>query len=222
MALVFGLAGSAYAQLGVYGMATGQRFSGVTCPSFASPCASNDGVVRPYGGTFGIYYDFKNLGPVRIGADVRSDVLTSNKRADSSAGGEGILRAYNTLGGLRGSFRTPIHWLHPYAEIAGGYSRNNSIGQYTITSNALSSVSQVNFNPAIYSNYTLVKGFVGLDVAIFPFLDLRAIELGEGEAFGSAANVRTVNSDGSVSQTFSPSTHGTQSIGAGLVLHLPR
>jgi hypothetical protein len=159
--------------------------------------------VKPYGGAFGAYYDFKDLGPVRIGVDLRGDVLGTNKRADSSAGGQGIVRQYATLGGLRGSIKTPIHWLRPYAEVAGGYTRNNAIGQYTFAPVPSGAPALVSFNPNVYANYGVVRGYVGADITIFPFLDLRAIELGAGEAFGS-------------------SSHTTESIGAGIVFHLPR
>jgi hypothetical protein len=48
-----------------------------------------------------------------------------------------------------------------------------------------------------------VEGFAGADITILPVLDLRAIELGAGEAFG-------------------PSSHSIQSIGIGVVFHTPR
>ena len=54
-----------------------------------------------------------------------------------------------------------------------------------------------------YNTYTKAEGLVGVDVPIGSFIDIRAIELGAGALFG-------------------PSTHGTQSIGAGLVFHTPR
>jgi hypothetical protein len=202
-------------------------------------------VVRPYGGTLGVYYDFKSFGPVRLGVDVRGDVLTSNKRADSSQGGRGVVRQYTSLGGLRASVPTPIRWLHPYAEIAGGLLRGDDIGQYTTTTTTVTfspqtsptatppyTTTTLTFNPTIASNYTLVKGFVGADVTVFPFLDLR-IELGEGEAFGSPINNITVtntevvngntgvttSTSSTTTNAFAPNTHGSQSVEAGLVFH---
>lgn len=227
--------GSASAQLGVYGMFNGQRFGGVTCPTFASPCAAGSGHVQDYGGTFGAFYDFRNIGKVRIGADARGDVLTSNKRADSSAGGPGIVRQYAVMGGIRGTFPTPIPWLHPYAEIAVGYTRNNANGVYTYTTLVNNSISpstsgtSLSFNPSVYTSQPLVKGMVGLDVRVLPFIEIRAIELGLGEAFGSSTTVvnttTTMSAGGSSTSSSvaatSPSTHGIQSIGAGLVFRLP-
>ncbi len=54
-----------------------------------------------------------------------------------------------------------------------------------------------------YNTYTKVEGLLGVDIPVASVLDIRAIELGAGALFG-------------------PSTHGTQSIGVGLVLHTPR
>ena len=49
-------------------------------------------------------------------------------------------------------------------------------------------------------NYTEFEGLIGIDVPILPYMDIRAIELGAGALFGS-------------------STHGMESVGAGLVFH---
>ena len=237
LALVFFLLSSAAAnaQLGIYATATGDWFGGVTCPSYASPCAETDGKVKPFGGNFGVYYDYRNFGPIRWGFDARGAVQSSNKRADSSAGGPGIVKNYEFLGGLRGTFRTPVKWLHPYAEIAGGYSRNNSSGLYTSTvttnNNLNPPVTQttLSYNPSVYSNYALLKGYVGLDIPLLPWLSFRAIELGAGGAFGSTPTLQTttVTISGTTTTsstkivTYSPDTHGVQSIGAGIVINIP-
>jgi hypothetical protein len=248
-AMILGFAGSARAQLGVYGMYSGERFTGITCPTYATPCGTNSGAVKPYGATLGAFYDFMNVGPVRLGVDVRGDLLRADKRADSSAGGTDVIRQFATLGGIRGTVRTPKRWLRPYAEIAGGYTRNNDVGLYTFTTTTTTFspqttpptapiiASSISYNPAINTNYFLVKGFVGVDIAIFPFLDLRAIELGEGEGFGTPLTSQSVSNsvvvNGVTGATISTTSvvtgnthgfgsHGNQSIGAGIVLHLPR
>lgn len=224
---------AAHAQLGVYATATGNWFGGVNCPSFASPCAENDGKVKPFGGNFGAYYDYRTFGPIKWGFDARGAVQSANKRADAGAGGPGIVRNYEFLGGLRGTFRTPIHWLHPYAEIAGGLTRNNANGLYTNTitknQNTLVTQSVLSYNPSTYSYYGLVKGFVGLDIPLLPYLSFRAVELGLGGAFGSVPTLQTTNvtisgtstTSSTTVNTYSPSTHGVQSIGAGIVFTLP-
>jgi len=235
IALVFFVLSSvaAHAQLGVYATATGNWFGGVNCPSFASPCAENDGKVKPFGGNFGAYYDYGTLGPMKWGFDARGAVQSSNKRADAAAGGPGIVKNYEFLGGVRGTFRTPIKWLHPYAEVAGGFTRNNANGLYTNTittnQNTLVTQSVLSYDPATYHYYGLVKGFVGLDIPLLPYLSLRAVELGLGGAIGSVPTLQTTTvtvsgtsmTSSTKVNTYSPSWHGVQSIGAGIVFTLP-
>jgi hypothetical protein len=218
---------AANAQLGIYATATGNWFGGVACPSFASPCAESDGKVKPFGGNFGAYYDYRNFGPIRWGFDARGAIQSSNKRADSSAGGPGIVRNYEFLAGVRGTFKTPVRWLHPYAEIAGGITRNNASGLYTITTNETQPATQtsVSFNPQDYTVYPMIKGYVGLDIPLLSWLSFRAVELGAGGAFGSAPTVQTttITNSGTTTAvtTHSPDSHGIQSIGSGLVITLP-
>ena len=233
--LGLGCSVAANAQIGIYATANGDWFGGVTCPSYAVPCAETDGKVKPFGGNFGAYYEYRNFGPMRWGFDARGAVQSSNKRADSSAGGPGIVKNYEFLVGLRGTFKTPIHWLRPYAEIAGGYARNNASGLYTNTVTINNNVTPpvtgttLSYNPSVYSNYGLVKGFVGLDIPLMPYLSFRAVELGLGGAFGSTPTLQTttVTTSGTstttntVVNTYSPDTHGVQSIGAGIVITIP-
>ena len=182
---------AARAQLAVYGTVTGERLSGLTCLDATGVCASTGGVVRPFGGNFGGYYDFRNVGPVRFGLHLRGDVLKANKSAQSYEASSGLIRHYDALGGVRATLATPIRFIRPYAELAAGYAKTNAAGYSTAT--GISS----------YSNFTEVKGFVGVDVPILPYLDLRAIEFGAGALFGSGF-------------------HGTESIGAGIVFHTTR
>jgi|HubBroStandDraft_6_1064221.scaffolds.fasta_scaffold139800_2 hypothetical protein len=226
---------AADAQLGIYATPTGNWFGGVTCPSFASPCAESGGKVKPFGGNFGAYYDFRTYGPIRLGFDARGAVESSNKRADAGAGGPGIVRNYEVLGGVRAEFRTPLHWLRPYAEIAGGVNRNNASGLYTntitINNNVTPPLSQsvLSYNPTTYTVYGLFKGFAGVDIPLLPWFSFRAIELGAGGAFGSSPTFQTttVTTSGTtttsttVVNTRSSDTHGVQSVGAGIVITLP-
>ena len=175
------------AQLGVYGTVTGERMSGFTCTDPQGKCAAPGGVAKPYGGTFGAYYDFRSIGPVRLGVDLRGSVLNSNKSATTYSSSTDAIRHYSALGGVRGEFRTPFRWLYPYAQVSAGYARTNA------ASTLLSE----------YKDYTQVQGFVGADIPLLPNLDLRAIELGAGEVFGS-------------------SSHSIQSIGMGVVFHTSR
>lgn len=161
---------TAHAQVGVYGTVTGERVPGFTCLAPDGQCASTGGVVRPYGGTFGGYYDFRSMGPFRLGVDLRGSVLNSNKSAVTYSASTDFVRHYSALGGLRAELRMPLSWLHPYAQVSAGLGRSNA--------------AFVDGNPDIYQNFTQVQGFVGADITLLPVLDLRAIELGAGEMFG--------------------------------------
>jgi hypothetical protein len=163
---------------------------GFTCLQVTG-CAATGGAIKPYGGTFGGYYDFRSIGPVRLGVDLRGSVLNSNKSATTGTSSSDLVRHYAALGGLRAGIHVPFTWLHPYAQISGGYGRLND--------ESLSGT----VNPRVFTNYTQVEGFVGADITLLPVLDLRAIELGAGEMFGS-------------------SNHSIQSIGIGVVFHTPR
>jgi hypothetical protein len=180
---------AAHAQFGAYGTITGERLTGFTCSDPQGTCSASGGVVRPYGSMFGGYYDFRSMGPMLLGVDVRGAVLNSNKSATTYASSVDLVRQYSVLGGLRGEFKTPFRILHPYGEVAVGYMRSNAAG--------------TNFNDYAYSGYTQVEGFAGLDVTLLPVMDIRAIELGFGGAFGS-------------------DTHSIQSIGIGVTFHTPR
>ena len=163
---------TALAQVGVYGTVAGERMGGFTCTDSSGTCASSGGVVRPYGGTFGAYYDFRTIGPVRLGVDLRGSVLNSNKSATTYSSSTDAVRHYAVLGGVRGEIATPLHWLRPYAQVSAGYAHSNA---------ASTVVTQ-------YANYTQVQGFVGADIPLLPMLDFRAIELGAGEVFGPSSH----------------------------------
>ena len=152
-----------------------------------------------------MYYDFRNIGPMRLGVDFRGGTMHSNKSATSSAGGNNTTGLDNALLGVRGSFHTPISWLNPYAQISAGYARSNAtLPIYTglVTTTPL---------PRTEDNFLMYEGFVGLTIHIFPMIDLRPVELGIGN----------MNRFGSSSTEDGPSSIGVKSIGASVVFHLP-
>lgn len=171
----------------MFGTVTGENINGVSCAQSTggsvTGCANGATTDKPYGASFGGYYDFKSFGPIRLGAEVRGGVLSTNKDPGANVSSTDLIREYSVLGGVRASTGTPIHWLRPFGEALVGYSK---------------------FGPVYaYDTYTKFEGRIGADVSVAPILDIRVIELGAGGLFG-------------------PSTHGTQSIGAGLVFHTPR
>lgn len=194
-AAFLGCAASAHAQIGVYGVVTGERIGGFTCLDLQNQCASNDGKERPFGGNFGVFYDWRNMGPARVGFDVRGGVTNTNKSAVIYGASSEVSRHYSGLVGPRATFKTPFSVLHPYVEVVGGYARY--LDYYPETKNGTTVLTHET------KEFGQIQGLVGVDLKILPFLDLRAIEFGAGELFGN-------------------SSHSTQSIGAGVVLHLPR
>jgi hypothetical protein len=200
MAVVFlglGCGLTARAQYGAYFGYTGERLGGITCKSFigtmndcsattaslsgGSTTTSTTDAVNPSGMYFGGYWDFKTLGPVRLGADVRYYNMRSNKSASTSAGGPNSTTANTILGGIRGSFRAHYTWLRPYGEIAAGRTSTDAAN-----------------GPGSFSSYLRYQGFAGVDIRILPVLDLRAVEVGIGNmnATGGGSGSISVRSIG--------------------------
>ena len=200
--LFLGCGVAAQAQLGAYGMFSATGFSGIQCFDPQGKCSSANGKVNPTGLSGGLYYDFKTIGPVRLGVDFRGGNNHANKSATSSAGGDNISGGSFFLAGVRGTIKTPISWLKPYAQISAGYAHSN------VTEPIVPGTVTVPNPPRAYDGFVQYEGFIGADIHVLPMLDLRPIELGLGN----------MNRIGSGSGTNSV---GVKSIGAGVVFHLP-
>src|ERR1700748_3013451 len=87
--VAFVSATSAHAQFGVYGMFTVNRLSNIASSPEQNPnvTSARSNSVDPLGGTGGVYYDFKKLGPVRLGADLRGSILTTKRGGDEDFNG---------------------------------------------------------------------------------------------------------------------------------------
>lgn len=220
--LGLGSAVAAHAQLGIYGTYSASRLSGIDCYSAAPvKCTSGaagavfdattgkyvptaKGDVNPSGVQGGVYYDFKSYGPVRLGVDLRGGVQRSNKSAVSSGGGQNYTTSDVVLTGVRGSFRTRYTFLSPYAEVLAGYARSNA------TEPCNASDPNVLICPfQTYDSFVQYEGFVGVDIHVFPFLDLRPVELG----IGNMNRIGSGTGDGSV---------GVKTIAAGIVIRLSK
>jgi hypothetical protein len=205
----------AHAQVGVYGTITVNRLAGqqssplaplntglVDCTGNLAPnCAVNNSV-DPIGGTGGVYYDFKALGPIRLGADVRGSITDSKQGAYSFSRGGGT-RIYSTLGGIRASFHTPIKIIKPYIQASAGLGRSD-YGLFTLAGSP-TSLSAVTQKEVLHNNLQY-EGFAGVDLKILPFADFRVVELGYG----------ALSSTGTGSHTYPIGT-----ISSGVVFHLP-
>ena len=201
------LAASAHAQYSVYGTVTVDRISGInSSPVLAtlSPTTYKNSV-NPIGFTGGGSYDFKNVGPALLSADLRGVYETSKRGAQNNSDGAGTIR-YAGLGGVRATFHTPFPILRPYALGSIGYARSN----YGVLTNSI-------FNGTLYPTNTVRPGiptqngleyhvFAGLDLHFLPGFDFRLFEVGYGgiEAFGTYAH-----------------NYPLYSLSSGLVFHIP-
>jgi hypothetical protein len=191
---------SAQAQVGVYGMFTVDRLSNIASSPLLPPNSIDRAFARantvdPLGGTGGVYYDFMKLGPVKLGADLRGSILTTKRGAYLSFNGPGA-RIYSVLGGVRGSFQTPVKSLKPYLQVSAGLGRSD----YGLFSS--SSGSGPN---AIYNNFQY-EGLAGLDIKLLPILDWRVAEFGYGglDPFGTNSH-----------------NYPIKQVSMGFVFHLP-
>ncbi len=223
----------AHAQFGVYGTVTVNRLSGLdssplapvnanptNCPTPTPPatlpqtCQVNSNI-DPIGGTGGVYYDFKTIGPVRLGADLRGTITDSKQGAYTFSRGGGA-RIYSTLGGIRATFHTPWAPVKPYVQVSAGLARSD-YGLYTTvvaipaTTVTTSSGTTITIPPVLqnkvvtYNNFQY-EGFAGVDVKVLPIMDFRVVELGYG----------AVNSFGTNSHNYP-----IGSLSSGVVFHLP-
>lgn len=195
----------ARAQLGVFANFQGNRIGGFICNAQlpatlpAQPCGSDSNSMTLFGGGVGAYYDFFNLGPVRLGAELRTTVFSGSKSASRYYSSN--YRLYSTLGGVRASFNTPIRLVKPYVVGSVGVARTNLYR----TNPYVQPAADYN-DPAKRTTNLQYQGFAGVDLRLLPYLDFRLIELGVGGLAGSFPQ------DGN---------HFLKSIGTGVVFRLP-
>ena len=147
--LLFALAlstAAASAQVGIYG-------------NFAT-VHLNSGNTWSYGPGGGIYYDCMHLGPIRIGGDLRGNVLWGNQ-----------VNYWSGLGGVRLVVKPPVLPFRVYGQGSagvGGVKASGSVGNL----------------PNSYSNKFQWDVFAGTDVTLIPHVDWRVVELGYGRMSG--------------------------------------
>ncbi len=186
---VVGTSVAAHAQLAAYGTVSVEHVTGLTCLN--PPCGNNSGTVSPVGGGGGIFYDWRTVGRFRVGFDARASSTITNKNA-VQYGGSPSPRIFSVLGGVRASTRIPVLSMKPYAQGSVGWDRTNVAGH------------QFDANgKEIFSSGLEFRGFVGVDLPVFPVMDFRVVELGAGSVHASG------------------STFPIYSISTGLVFHLP-
>ncbi|MGF7182075.1 hypothetical protein [Tunturiibacter psychrotolerans] len=189
---------SAHAQFGVYGMFTVDRLSNIASSPLPAP-TTDDANARlntadPLGGTGGVYYDFKKVGPFTLGADLRGTILTTKRGANNSFNDTGT-RIYSVLGGVRGVIHTPKNWLKPYIQGSVGLGRSDyGLSNTTSTGQVI-----------LYNNFEY-QGLAGLDIKLLPVLDYRVAEFGYGglDPFGTYSH-----------------NYPIKQVSMGFVFHLP-
>ena len=199
---------AAHAQAGVYGTFTVNQLSGIknspAIPSCAQivPCPTYNNDVTMLGGTFGGYYDFFHLGPVRLGVDARGVLSTAKRGAQANANGTGA-RLYSGLGGLRAVFHTRWVPIHPYVQGSAGIARSDyGLNNYVKTGNTITLQSgQI----TLHNNFQYM-GYGGVDITLLPVMDFRLVEFGYGG----------INPFGNQSHNYP-----VKSISTGIVFHLP-
>jgi hypothetical protein len=212
----FALVVSAHAQYSVYGTVTLDHLTGISSSPVLNsltpaPCTqANSGTpstsctayrdtVDPIGFTGGAGYDFKNFGPITLGADLRGVIASGKQGAQTYSRGAGT-RIYSGLGGVRATFHTPYRFLQPYVEGAAGYGRSN----YGVLTNA--QVSSSTTYPGISTQNNIeYHVYAGLDLRVLPVLDYR-VEVGYG----------ALQELGNYSHSYP-----LYNISTGLVLHFP-
>jgi hypothetical protein len=190
-------AATAHAQLSAYGTVTVKEMKDI--PYTQGTTNYTNGSFDPVGATGGIFYDFRKVGPVRLGVDVRGSILNSTQGAYTAfnAGGGHLSSG---LGGVRVSFHTPFLAVHPYVEGMVGAARTNFGTQFN---NSLATSGLSNQTGVLLSTHLEYDAFAGVDISIIPLLSFRAVELGYGAVEANSH------------------TYPLQSVSTGIVFHLP-
>src|SRR5260370_24843335 len=102
------------------------------------------------------------LGPVKLGADLRGSIMTTKRGAYLNFNGPGA-HIYSVLGGVRGSFQTPVKSLKPYVQISAGLGRSD----YRLYSSLPASTQRA--PNVIYSNFEY-EGLAGLAIQFLPIM----------------------------------------------------
>jgi hypothetical protein len=195
--VLFAASTVASAQLSAYGTVTVRHLSDINYTQGTT--THTDGTINPVGATGGLFYDFRTIGPIRLGADLRGSLVNSTQGAYTSynAGGGHI---GSGLAGLRATFHTPFLPLKPYVQGSVGVARTNFGTQYN---NGLATTGISSSTGIQYSTHLEYDGFAGLDISVLPVLDFRVVELGYGAIEGNSH------------------TYPVGSLSTGIVFHLP-
>lgn len=202
---------AAHAQAAVYGTFTVNQLSGIKnspeippcTPSSTSFCPTYNDSVTLLGGTFGAYYDFFHLGPVKLGVDGRGTVTTAKRGAEKNSNGTGA-RLYSGLGGVRAVFRTRWVPIRPYVEGAAGIARTD-YGVSKFVSSPSGVITRQSGQITLRNNFQYM-GYAGVDITLLPVMDFRLVEFGYG-------GLNPLGTGGH--------NYPVKTVSSGIVFHLP-
>src|SRR5882757_6122114 len=167
LAVTFALsaASTAFAQASIYGTVSVRRMTDI--PYTQGTTSATNGSFDAVGGTGGIFYDFRNVGPVRLGIDARGTIASSTQSAYTSynAGGSHLSSG---LAGIRATFHTPFIPIKPYVQGSVGIARTNFGTDYN---NSLATSTLSNTTGVQISSHLEYGAFAGVDIAILPLVD---------------------------------------------------
>ena len=118
------------------------------------------------------------IGPVRIGLDLRGSTKPGTVGADTA------------FAGVKVAFKAPLIPIKPYIQASGGYVATRTFNVSTTTS-ALGTT--VNSGGTFTNQYAAYEILGGIDYHLFPFVDLRMIEIGAGKGYNSGISLGTLN-----------------------------
>lgn len=171
LALALGCTAASHAQfVSVYGTFSPTHLTNVYTGCTGSACTPQYTSFWASGVGGGATVNIINLHVVKLGFDLRGSTKPGTSGADTAEFG------------LRLGAQPPLLRIKPYIEGTVGYLNTRSPNQSTSGSGAAVGGTY----DAKYATYNV---HAGLDVPVFPFVDLRVVELGYGHAFADAGGV---------------------------------
>ena len=171
LVFAFAVTSVAHAQIGIYATYDAQHASDKD-QNLAAGISSSPHTWQN-GPTFGFYDDYLHAGPIRLGTDVRYDILH----------GDGSTRQ-GLLLGLRLAVKPPVLPIKPYIQASAGFEHT----------------SHSNFATSGTNGQYRIAG--GVDWTLLPRFDWRVVEVGRGSLFGQGSTGITTNALTTLSSGF--------------------
>lgn len=171
IALAIGSTAASHAQfVSVYGTFSPTHLSNVYTGCTGSSCVPQYTDFWASGVGGGVTVNFINLHVVKLGFDLRGSTKPGTSGADTAEFG------------LRLAAQPPLLSIKPYVEGTVGYLDTRTPNQSTTSGGTP-------IGGTFDAKYATYNVHGGLDLPVFPFVDLRVVELGYGHAFADAGGV---------------------------------